>query len=270
MEIIKAVGRSAKRVGRGENPVATKEQAAERMAICTNCDSLRNDKCIECGCFMKVKTKVAEESCPIGKWLKIVPDVGGKVLILVNTIGTEPHLEKTINELQIQAQGEVQIIKYDSWDHKSDAQFIMSVDAPIKMSKGYDLALKYHCRANTVCVPRLRTLIPGSWISLSRYHDFQYFDKNYKINHWEAREPKKTETELLMTHTACGWMCNVDLWNRLGDTIMSGMDLTVKVMKIQGRQLLVKSAVMDHHFKALKPYTLGDIDCTSLTNKFRR
>ena len=39
-----------------------------RIAICEGCERFKNDKCLECGCFMKVKAKWAEQSCPINKW----------------------------------------------------------------------------------------------------------------------------------------------------------------------------------------------------------
>ena len=45
----------------------------ERVGICNGCDRLKDDKCIECGCFVKLKAKWASESCPIGKW-DILPD----------------------------------------------------------------------------------------------------------------------------------------------------------------------------------------------------
>ena len=41
-----------------------------RMDICRSCDRLNNitKTCKECGCFMPAKTKIPNESCPIGKW----------------------------------------------------------------------------------------------------------------------------------------------------------------------------------------------------------
>ena len=43
-----------------------------RWDICSGCEFLNNDKCEKCGCFMKVKHKLAMASCPIGKWDKYV------------------------------------------------------------------------------------------------------------------------------------------------------------------------------------------------------
>jgi rRNA maturation endonuclease Nob1 len=50
--------------------VVSEEEAAKRFAICSGCDRLFKPTatCKECGCFMKVKTKLEKASCPIGKW----------------------------------------------------------------------------------------------------------------------------------------------------------------------------------------------------------
>ena len=39
-----------------------------RWDLCLGCEHLKNDKCLECGCFMKVKHKLAMAKCPVGKW----------------------------------------------------------------------------------------------------------------------------------------------------------------------------------------------------------
>lgn len=57
------------------------ETAAKRMLICRGCDrsDLQNDKCLECGCFLSLKTqtfsnwrpsknRVEITHCPLGKW----------------------------------------------------------------------------------------------------------------------------------------------------------------------------------------------------------
>jgi hypothetical protein len=42
----------------------------ERFAICAECPKLTKltSQCKLCGCFMKIKTKLAHAECPIGKW----------------------------------------------------------------------------------------------------------------------------------------------------------------------------------------------------------
>ena len=40
-----------------------------RWDLCKGCEFLtESNKCEKCGCFMKVKHKLAQASCPIGKW----------------------------------------------------------------------------------------------------------------------------------------------------------------------------------------------------------
>ena len=41
-----------------------------RWDLCSSCEFLKDDKCSKCGCFMKVKHKLALASCPEGKWSK--------------------------------------------------------------------------------------------------------------------------------------------------------------------------------------------------------
>lgn len=41
-----------------------------RWDLCSTCEFLKNDKCTSCGCYMKVKHKLAPASCPEGKWGK--------------------------------------------------------------------------------------------------------------------------------------------------------------------------------------------------------
>ena len=41
----------------------------ERWTLCSGCEFLtEKNTCQKCGCFMKVKHKLAFASCPIGKW----------------------------------------------------------------------------------------------------------------------------------------------------------------------------------------------------------
>lgn len=49
---------------------ATEETEVERYAICEQCPSLTSTtkQCKECGCFMKMKVKLKEAVCPLGKW----------------------------------------------------------------------------------------------------------------------------------------------------------------------------------------------------------
>lgn len=46
------------------------EQATKRYDICKACPELikLTKQCKQCGCFMNVKTKLQEATCPLGKW----------------------------------------------------------------------------------------------------------------------------------------------------------------------------------------------------------
>lgn len=49
---------------------ATEEVSTTRFSICETCPSLikLTGQCKECGCFMKLKAKLKEAVCPLGKW----------------------------------------------------------------------------------------------------------------------------------------------------------------------------------------------------------
>jgi hypothetical protein len=44
--------------------------AEKRLEICEKCPSLlrATHQCKECGCFMKLKVKLANATCPLSKW----------------------------------------------------------------------------------------------------------------------------------------------------------------------------------------------------------
>ena len=49
---------------------ASGDEATRRMSVCEECPSLLKltHQCKECGCFMKLKVKLANAKCPLGKW----------------------------------------------------------------------------------------------------------------------------------------------------------------------------------------------------------
>jgi hypothetical protein len=49
---------------------ATEEESQNRWSICEQCPRLlkTTSQCKECGCFMKIKVKLKEAVCPLGKW----------------------------------------------------------------------------------------------------------------------------------------------------------------------------------------------------------
>ena len=53
--------------------IASPKIQMERLKICNSCEHilLKNTlykRCAECGCFLKPKTKLLYENCPIDKW----------------------------------------------------------------------------------------------------------------------------------------------------------------------------------------------------------
>lgn len=46
----------------------SREVRKNRLASCELCLSYKAGVCTECGCVVKLKSKVASEECPLGKW----------------------------------------------------------------------------------------------------------------------------------------------------------------------------------------------------------
>jgi hypothetical protein len=55
---------------RADTDFAPVEIQESRYSVCNDCDRLTKTtkQCKECGCFMKLKVKLAEAVCPLGKW----------------------------------------------------------------------------------------------------------------------------------------------------------------------------------------------------------
>lgn len=51
-------------------PRASEEVASARFAACVSCEHLlkTTNQCKKCGCLMHLKTKLADATCPVGKW----------------------------------------------------------------------------------------------------------------------------------------------------------------------------------------------------------
>jgi hypothetical protein len=51
-------------------PMVLDDEANRRFAICEECPRLikSTKQCKECGCFMKLKVKIATAECPLSKW----------------------------------------------------------------------------------------------------------------------------------------------------------------------------------------------------------
>ena len=49
---------------------STEDESTTRLNICLSCDRLMRvtNQCKECGCFMNLKVKLKDATCPLGKW----------------------------------------------------------------------------------------------------------------------------------------------------------------------------------------------------------
>jgi hypothetical protein len=61
------------------NPLASKEITSKRLEICKSCEFhallLKKSRCTICGCFLKAKASLIDQSCPHpegSKWKEIV------------------------------------------------------------------------------------------------------------------------------------------------------------------------------------------------------
>ncbi|TGM04885.1 hypothetical protein EHQ76_07295 [Leptospira barantonii] len=49
--------------------------AEERLSACLSCSLILfgflSERCSLCGCFVRLKTKLKSESCPISKWKRV-------------------------------------------------------------------------------------------------------------------------------------------------------------------------------------------------------
>jgi peroxiredoxin len=49
----------------------TEEQYSHRLEICDTCDRRQGNRCMECGCYLKVKARGRAFKCPVGKWPEV-------------------------------------------------------------------------------------------------------------------------------------------------------------------------------------------------------
>ena len=52
----------------GNKTLVEDEVHNNRWTVCQSCPRLQNDRCLECGCFMKVKVAFNTSVCPLDKW----------------------------------------------------------------------------------------------------------------------------------------------------------------------------------------------------------
>ncbi|SIO58435.1 hypothetical protein SAMN05444166_5678 [Singulisphaera sp. GP187] len=54
-------------------PQASQAQREARLAVCAACPEYDEGRCRLCGCFLATKAGWADQECPVGKWMAIVP-----------------------------------------------------------------------------------------------------------------------------------------------------------------------------------------------------
>jgi hypothetical protein len=52
------------------SPKANDTLSSSRMEICSGCEKFITvtKQCLQCGCFMNMKTRLLNAKCPLGKW----------------------------------------------------------------------------------------------------------------------------------------------------------------------------------------------------------
>lgn len=65
---IAAIRRIIRRLRAGQRITASDEVVDMRRAICWACPSRDVNQCVECTCFIDLKTRLASEKCPLGHW----------------------------------------------------------------------------------------------------------------------------------------------------------------------------------------------------------
>lgn len=46
------------------------EQAKKRAYVCDSCDKRNLGVCTECGCFLEIKVRLPNATCPLNKWIE--------------------------------------------------------------------------------------------------------------------------------------------------------------------------------------------------------
>lgn len=65
---LKAAGRAALALANRETLFVPAEVRKSRLVACADCPRKKGAKCEECGCFLSLKSRLATEDCPLGKW----------------------------------------------------------------------------------------------------------------------------------------------------------------------------------------------------------
>lgn len=70
VEQAKNLGKSMVDFAKSGFKIEDEKSVEKRLAICNDCDRFDKgaSRCLECGCFMRIKAQMSSSSCPLGKW----------------------------------------------------------------------------------------------------------------------------------------------------------------------------------------------------------
>jgi hypothetical protein len=67
-EKVAGFGANMKQLVSSRFEAVSEEERIRRYSLCQECQWFKNYRCMQCGCFMKIKSKFAAMRCPIGLW----------------------------------------------------------------------------------------------------------------------------------------------------------------------------------------------------------
>jgi glycosyltransferase involved in cell wall biosynthesis len=138
----------------------------------------------------------------------------GKMISIIVPHFKEPYLEKTLQGLKDNAEGEIEILAIEGSKgmraaineglSKARGEWIIKVDAHCMFGKGYDRILTKDCKENWLMVPRRCPLRPENWtLADNSFIDYHYLTSptlpsgwgwgTYPIA-WKDRTEEKVDT----------------------------------------------------------------------------
>lgn len=66
--VTRAIGGVLAELATGEDVLVSKPARAARLGACNACEHLKKRRCELCGCYVSLKSRLARETCPAGKW----------------------------------------------------------------------------------------------------------------------------------------------------------------------------------------------------------
>lgn len=143
----------------------------------------------------------------------------------------EPYLNKTIEDINSKAKGDIEIIVIKENPNmrnainegvaKSSGKYIMKLDAHCMLDEGFDLKLAGDHQENWVQIPRRKRLDAENWKLIeSEDIDYMYLDSDLKgkINFGKSKDPvfKKILIDDTGSFQGSCWFMTKKYFNKLG------------------------------------------------------